>query len=441
VYKPGFRRPITTLALACALSALPAMADSQVRIVRLSDVQGTVQINKNSGLGFERAFMNLPITQGTQLRTLENGRAEVEFEDGSTLRLVPDTTVVFSRLSSNDASNRISTVNLVEGKAYVNWLGKSGDEFTLNFLGEKVELKEPAHFRVEDSPDTAEFANFRNTVEVAGPSGTLKVEKNKAVTFDATDTQGKLTKDVKADPYDHWDAQSNDYHDQYARNNPSPYGYGVSDLSYYGGYSNVPGYGMLWQPYFAGAAWNPFMDGAWSWYPGMGFMWASAYPWGWMPYYYGNWMYAPGYGWGWQPGTWNTWHGGFHYVGAMAATFHAPVPPTGTVRETVVGRGGAEVTSASATTRVSAGSAGLGILRGSYDNLRGINKQVAKAKSGMVELRTAPQFAATSMRSAPLAMWSSGGMRSGGMSGMGHGGPAAGGHGGGGGVAGGGHAR
>jgi len=50
----------------------------------------------------------------------------------------------------------------------------------------------------------------------------------------------------------------------------------------------------MWQPYFAGVGWNPFMDGAWSWYPGMGFMWASAYPWGWMPYYYGNWAYAPG---------------------------------------------------------------------------------------------------------------------------------------------------
>ncbi|MFY9910254.1 MAG: FecR family protein [Candidatus Sulfotelmatobacter sp.] len=439
MYKPGLR-PLLFTALACALSALPAMADSQVRIVRLSDVQGTVQINKNSGLGFERAFMNLPITQGTQLRTLESGRAEVEFEDGSTLRLVPNTTVVFSRLTSHDASNRFSTVNLVEGKAYINWLGKSGDEFALNFSGEKVELKQAAHFRVEDSLDTAELANFKNAVEVEGPSGAVKVEKNKTVTFDVNDPQSRVAKNVKPDPYDKWDAQSNDYHNQYAKNNPSPYGYGVSDLSYYGGYSNVPGYGMLWQPYFAGAAWNPFMDGAWSWYPGMGFMWASAYPWGWMPYYYGNWMYAPGYGWGWQPGTWNTWHGGLHYVGAMAPAFHAPVAPSGTVRETVVGRGGAEVTKASATMLVSAGSAGLGVPRGSYDNLRGLNRQVAKSKTGMVELHAAPQFAATAMRSAPAA-WGYGGMRSGGMSGMGHAGPGAAGHSGGAAAGGGGHAR
>src|ERR1700674_2002793 len=128
MYKPQFHSILWT-ALACALFALPAAADSQARIVRLSDVQGTVQINKNSGLGYENAFANLPITQGTQLRTRENGRAEIEFEDGSTLGLTPNPSIEFSTLGLSDAGKRLSTVQLVEGKAYVNWLGKSGDEF------------------------------------------------------------------------------------------------------------------------------------------------------------------------------------------------------------------------------------------------------------------------------------------------------------------------
>src|SRR5712691_10045230 len=97
MYKPRLHSIVFT-ALACALWALPSVADSQARIVRLSDVQGTVQINKNAGLGFENAFANLPITQGTQLRTRENGRAEIEFEDGSTLRITPNTTVAFGKL-------------------------------------------------------------------------------------------------------------------------------------------------------------------------------------------------------------------------------------------------------------------------------------------------------------------------------------------------------
>src|ERR1700756_3987041 len=83
-------------AAACALLSLPALADSQARIVRLSDVQGSVQIDKNTGLGFEHAFVNLPLVQGAQLRTGANGRAEIEFEDGSSMRLAPNTAVEFS---------------------------------------------------------------------------------------------------------------------------------------------------------------------------------------------------------------------------------------------------------------------------------------------------------------------------------------------------------
>ena len=170
--------------MGCALFALPAAADSQVRIVRLSDVQGGVQIDKNTGLGFENAFLNLPITQGTQLRTRDNGRAEIEFEDGSTLRVTPNTTVEFSTLGLSDAGKRVSGVNLVEGRAYVNWLGKSGDEFTLKFSQEKVTAYPAGALPGGSFFEEAEIASFKNELEVVGPSGTVKVDKKKMVTFD-----------------------------------------------------------------------------------------------------------------------------------------------------------------------------------------------------------------------------------------------------------------
>jgi hypothetical protein len=396
MHKPRIYAFVGT-ALVCALLALPAAAESQARIVRLSDVQGRVEIDKNAGLGFERAFANLPITQGTQLRTRENGRAEIEFEDGSTLRVTPNTIVQFSQLGLSDAGKRISEVELVEGKAYVNWLGKSGDSLTLNFSREKVALSQAAHFRVANTSSMAEIASFKNELEVVGPSGTMQVGKKKMVTFDVNDNDtATVAKNFEEDAYDQWDKQSIEYHQQYSKNNSTPYGYGNSDLNYYGGYSNISGYGMLWQPYFTGVGWNPFMDGAWSWYPGFGFMWASAYPWGWMPYYYGNWVFAPGFGWGWQPGGFNTWRGGIHYVGASAG-FHPPVAPKGTVSTVVVGRGASLGTRVPAMgTMITSGSAGLGVPRGAYRNLQQMNTQVAK--SGSVQLHPAPAFAASSSR-------------------------------------------
>jgi len=385
-------------AAACALLALPALADSQARIVRLSDVQGSVQIDKNTGLGFENAFLNLPITQGAQVRTHDRGRAEIEFEDGSTLRLTPNTTVEFSTLGVGDSGKRISVVDLLLNITYVNWLGK--DEFSLNFAQEKISLDRQAHFRVDTSAKVASLAVFKGDLDVEGPAGKVSVEKKKTATFDLADNdKDTLANNIAEAPLDSWDKEASAYHDQNARNNPSPYGYGMSDLNYYGAYSNVPGYGMMWQPFFTGIGWDPFMDGAWSWYPGYGYMFASAYPWGWMPYRYGSWMFIPGNGWMWQPGGFNTWLTVPRYAGTLPVGFHPLVAPVaGTVKTVPVGKGGSVSALPTSHLLVRAGSAGMGIPRGSLGNLNHLNHQVAK--SGFVEVHPAPQFSASSGRPA-----------------------------------------
>jgi hypothetical protein len=391
---------------AIALLALPALADSQARIVRLSDVQGSVQIDKNTGLGFENAFLNLPITQGTQLKTSDNGRAEIEFEDGSTMRLAPNSTIQFSTLGLSDAGKHISTVDLVEGMAYVNWLGKSGDQFSLNFSREKVSLDRAAHFRVNTSTQSSNLAVFKGDVDVEGPAGKTIVTKNKTATFDPADNdKSAVANHIEAAPLDAWDKESITYHDQYAKNNSSPYGYGYSDLNYYGAYSNVPGYGMMWQPYFTGVGWDPFMDGAWAWYPGFGYMYVSAYPWGWMPYRYGNWVFVPGFGWMWQPGGWGGWVTVPRYTTTTLVHVHPLIAPTtGTVKTVVVGKGSTLSTSLPSRTVVNAGSAGLGIPRGSLKNLGHLNGQVAK--NGFAEVHASPQFSASSSGSSRMSGYS-----------------------------------
>jgi FecR protein len=384
-------------AAACVLLALPALAGSQARIVRLSDVQGSVQIDKNTGLGFENAFLNLPVTQGTQVKTRDRGRAEIEFEDGSTMRLTPNTTVEFSTLGVDDSGKRISVINLVEGMAYVNWLGK--DDFSLNFSKEKLALDRAAHFRIETSPTVAHLAMFKGEADVEGPAGKVTVEKKKTATFDTSDDKYTVADKIAEAPLDSWDREASTYHEQYAKNNSSPYGYGVSDLNYYGAYSNVPGYGMMWQPFFTGVGWDPFMDGAWSFYPGMGYMFASAYPWGWMPYRYGNWMMVPGMGWMWQPGGYGNWLTVPRFAGTLPANFHPLVAPAeGTGKTIAVGRGGATSAARASFLTVRSGSAGMGIARGSLENLKNLNREVAK--NGSARVAPAPQFGGSSaMRS------------------------------------------
>lgn len=381
------------LAIFCVV---PAMGESSARIVRLSDVQGTVEIDKNSGNGFENAFVNLPVTQGSKVRTGSNGRAEVEFEDGSSIRLAPNTTLEFDKLALADSGTRVSHLNLVDGMAYCNLLGK--DDFSLTFSHETVTLQHAAHFRIDASNEVANVAVFKGEVNVDGPAGKVTVEKKKTATFNVAEGDKFTVKNkVIEEPLDSWDKESVAYHDQYAKNNShssSPYGYGLADLNYYGDYTNVPGYGMMWQPYFTGVGWDPFMAGAWGWYPGFGYMYASAYPWGWLPYRYGNWMFVPGFGWMWQPGMWGTWLTVPRYTSTTLVHVNPLVPPTTGVKTVVVGKPARTSTSMLSARTLNAGSAGMGIPRGSMRNLGHLNQQVVK--NGFVQVQPTPQFGATS---------------------------------------------
>ncbi len=390
-------------ALVCLSVAVPSFADSQVRIVRLSDVEGRVQINRNLH-GYEKAFLNLPITQGNQVRTQSDGRAQIEFEDGSALRMAPDTTVEFSQLSLTDSGIRVSNVNLKSGTAYVDFKNTKNDELTLLFGHEKIVLTRPARLRIELSDKDAAVAVLSGEADVEAASGTVQLSKNRTAIFDlAGDEEGKIAKDIEPAPYDAWDKQQDQYQQRYGSNgvmaNSSPYSYGLTDLSYYGNYFNMPGYGLVWQPYFASAGWDPFMDGAWAYYPNLGYGWVSAYPWGWTPYHTGNWTFIPGRGWAWQPG--GTWMGVNTRPRLLnaPANFSAPRPPASAGQSLVVVNRGPSVTFAGRSTSkliIQNNSAGLGIPRGGLNDLSKVSGRVNTQGMVTARIHTAP------VRTAPL---------------------------------------
>jgi hypothetical protein len=85
-------------------------------------------------------------------------------------------------------------------------------------------------------------------------------------------------------------------------------------LAPYGGWVDVPDYGLCWRPTVAvtDPYWRPYANnGRWLW-TDHGWYWYSDYSWGWAPFHYGRWCSYPGYGWVWAPDThwgpaWVTW--------------------------------------------------------------------------------------------------------------------------------------
>ena len=279
-------------------------AASQVRIVRLSQIVGDVEVDRGTGEGFEAPLMNLPITQGAGLRT-GLGFAEVEFEDDSTLRLTPNSSVAFTQLERAASGMTLSTISVSAGIVFVNLTGTLGKEFAMAFDKQKISLEPSSRARLSVVPGAATLTMLNGSVHVDTPTGITTVKK-KTVDFQSANAgQFKIIKNFES-PYDPWDETAVAYHNHYAKyaaQGGSANRFGLSDLNYYGRFINTGGCELMWRPYFANAAWDPFHNGSWVWYPKWGWTWVSPYPWGWAPYHSGRWIYCPAAGWGWRPGV------------------------------------------------------------------------------------------------------------------------------------------
>lgn len=306
--------------------------DSHARIVRISYVEGEVRLD--NGHGYESATMNVPLTESNWLQTGSNGWAEVQLEDGSIIRLAPDTTIAFTELGRSSSGGTVTTVDLDQGEAEFKIAKHDDSDFQVTVKKNTIVLPHAASFRVTSTnADPLEVAVWKGDVGVRDGEngGEVAVNKNETFLLDANDVgRYALDKGAETDELDQWSKQRDDYLSTYASAGQgytqSPYQYGVSDLNQYGQYYDVPEYGNVWQPNGVGLGWDPFSNGYWAYSPGYGYTWVSSYPWGWMPYRYGRWVFVGGRGWCWAPGGWSRWYSRPHWANAPSG-FRPPRPP------------------------------------------------------------------------------------------------------------------
>lgn len=372
-----------------------APGDTHVRIVRLSDIKGSVVMDRAVGHGPEATMQNMPIVQNAALATGE-GYAEVEFEDGSTLRLAPNTEVRFPLLVLRSTGAKASTIRVDRGTVYVT-LEKSKDtEFTLALDKARIAVSPGTHLRLEMKGAKAELAVFSGNATVDSGQAPVVVGKKQTLTLTGNAAgQREVAKGVDEGPFDAWDKDATKYQERYSRANQmfgSSSLYGVSDLMYFGSFVNAGGCGTFWQPYFVSASWSPYLNGMWALYSG-GYSWVSPYPWGWLPYHTGSWSYCNGLGWGWMPGgSWyglQNWGPGTGIAGVSQPTIphppgvvggpHPPMRPPAGAKSFVMANSGPIVRSelkGEDRFVFQKDSAGLGVPRGSLGNLHGISNQV-----------------------------------------------------------------
>lgn len=191
------------------LTSFPYSQENHIRIVRVSYAEGSVLLN-NQGV-----TANMPLIEGNVLATGVNSFAEIEFEDGSTLRVGPNTQLMFAQLARLSSGEALTRVDLDEGEAEIKTSSRMPGEFTVGAANKTIRVPGGARVRVLSAQgDPLELAVWAGEVTVHDPESgqDVAVEKEETFTLAADDPQQyDLEKGIDADALDQFSESRDQY--------------------------------------------------------------------------------------------------------------------------------------------------------------------------------------------------------------------------------------
>jgi hypothetical protein len=313
-YRTGENTPRNNQPLSEAAQTDPPAKDPKtqgpVRMARFAYVQGNVTWRPDTSASWSKATNNLPLRQGAEIWVTEGGRADVQFDDGSALRLGNGALVVLKVLYSDD-KGEFTELALNEGLATLH--SRHADavyQVDTPMASAKTSGDAQIRFGVDGG---SEIAVQRGSASIEGSAGkTTLTEGNYLYLRDATAayTPHRLP---GPDSWDRWNSDRNrliEGKSETYKHVPSNIGLVSEDLDSSGTWHEDAKYGWVWAPRVSSHDWRPYHDGHWVWVDPYGWTWVSDESWGWAPYHYGTWVELS-YGWSWCPGSrWQYWSPG-----------------------------------------------------------------------------------------------------------------------------------
>lgn len=332
------RRAVAVLAMAVLSAAgsrsLRAEDDTGApgRAVRLSNVDGEVQIAQAGEVLADHALVNTPLFEGTQITTGSDGRAEIQFEDGSVVRIPPGSSLTLAVLRQDGQSEIV----LDTGMAYFELQDASqGGAIRVRFDSNVVTPSGFTVLRVRLDQGPGDLAVFSGNAHLDATNGTaMDLHGGESVSLG----DYNVAQSLEPDSWDAWNSDRDQAlttadvgNTEATENLPNSNSAAWGDLNSSGTWYDVPDQGYVWSPYEASnAGWDPYGSGYWMWTPNYGYVWVSGYHWGYLPYQCGAWNWYGGFGWGWAPGMCNTWwgSGGWAFnVGYIPTWYRLPNRP------------------------------------------------------------------------------------------------------------------
>jgi hypothetical protein len=300
--------------LSVSLTVLAASAyaedDNYIRVTRLSYLEGHVSYQHSSDVDWSAASINFPLEPGDRIYTGQDGRAEMQFDDGSVCRLAENTDLEILSLKDD-----LIQVRILIGLATLASAGDVDFEINTPAAAFTVLRKGVYRFDVIENGDSDAIVR-KGELEAANNAFSRRVESGELLHVRAAgDGNPTVSQYNRRDQWDEWNDRRNaDLRANASRSYlPNNVYIGTSELDRYGRWVEADTYGTVWVPYSVDSYWSPYSVGRWCYRSRYGWTWVSYENWGWLPYHYGRWVRSTGYGWCWIPGpaySFNFWSPG-----------------------------------------------------------------------------------------------------------------------------------
>jgi hypothetical protein len=284
---------------ACALAWSSPEDQNYTRIARLSYVEGNVSFQHGSDVDWSAASINMPLEPGDRLYTGANGRAEIEFDDGSVFRLAENTDAEFLSLKQD-----LVQIRMLLGLSTLTVSGDADFEIDTPAAAFNAVRNGIYRFDVVENGDTDAIVR-KGELEAANDEFSQKIQAGGLMHISPRDSRNpQVSQYDRRDSWDEWNDRRNADIKVYGNVQylPDNVYMGASEMYRYGRWVNVESYGNAWVPADVDEYWAPYSVGRWCYRPFYGWTWISYEPWGWLPYHYGRWYRSSMYGWCWLPG-------------------------------------------------------------------------------------------------------------------------------------------
>jgi hypothetical protein len=272
-----------------ASDPVPQTDDIRQTVARVAYFSGEVSYNRGDDPDdWQPALLNFPMTLGDRLYAARNSRVELQTE-GGTIYLAPETD--FTALNLTDDVKQFS-LGIGTASFRIRRIDP-GESFEVDTPNSAVTFDGPGEYRIDvDGDGNTRVIVNRGYAYVAAAGGEVPLEAGHLMAIDGIDAPVYDVMSLpRGDSWDQWVvSRSRRFIDTGARRFVNPNISGIEDLNEYGGWSEVPGYGMCWSPANVSADWQPYRAGRWAWQDPWGWSWVSNEPWGWAPYHYGRWV-------------------------------------------------------------------------------------------------------------------------------------------------------